>query len=123
MAKLNKNKNHTELKKYFLGKGTVEICLLPKLGDIPKEGFPIGNFELMSHWIPLNKAASFSFNVECSPDPKCPICEILKPKTKWQRIKEKVKRLWRKTGQTPTTGGTITQIRIAKLWKHLNPFI
>ncbi len=87
---INKNTDLTKLNEYFLGKGLIELIDLP-----PKEGTPLGDIKLMSHWIPSNH--KIKFNVECKTEGICPICEMLKP-TKWQRIKswKLLKHFWLK---------------------------
>jgi len=32
----------------------------------------------------------------CNPITNCPICEFLKPKTKWQKIKKRISKLWKR---------------------------
>lgn len=94
MPKINKNTDLKPLKEYFIGKGELELRIFP-LSDfkIPKEGCPVGSNLEIYHWIPLHKATPF--NVECRPDPKCPICEMLKPKTRWQKLKIRISKLWK----------------------------
>ena len=94
MAKINKNTHYPKhLKKFILEKGEHTLTFLPTL-PIPKEGTKIGSFHNYCDWIPVTKATQFS--VECKPNLKCPICEMLKPKTRWQKIKEKIKSLFSK---------------------------
>lgn len=93
MATINKNTDLKPLKEYFLGKGTIEFLPL-KPFDIPKKGTAIGDFPI--HW---HKPGTRIFSVECKnameyTEIVCPICEMLKPKTKWQRIKSWLSKLW-----------------------------
>ena len=88
MPKINKNTDLKPFKKFCLGKGTIEF--LPF--DLLKDGTPIG--DLSSHWIKLQPV--HSFHVECNPDVKCPICEMLKPKTRWQKLKIRISKLWKR---------------------------
>ncbi len=74
-----------------MGKGTIEIF------PLPGKKLNVSDLGEYYHWIKLDQAPPF--HIECK-DVKCPICEMLKPKTRWQKFK----------------------IRISKLWKHLNPF-
>jgi len=87
MTKINKNTNIESLKEFCLGEETINIFPL----EIPKEGTKVDDFYNF-HIHKVNP--STMFNVECKSDIKCPICEILKPKTKWQKIKERIFKLW-----------------------------
>ncbi|MDP8268213.1 MAG: hypothetical protein P9L97_05740 [Candidatus Tenebribacter davisii] len=75
-------------KDYFIGKGTIEI--FPINMEIPKKGVSIGHY----HW--RGKYPKNTFNVECNPEGICPICEMLKPKSKWKRFKLWLKKLVKK---------------------------
>lgn len=70
---LNKNVDKKEIKKYFVEKGTIKII-------------PLDPFKLPIHWnkIPKNSKIHYTIN----PKTNCPICALITPKTKWQRIKK-----------------------------------
>ena len=106
MASINKNTDIKDLNKLFKDLGKGDVIITPFLPfkfplDIPKKGTPLGDFKLQSHWIPLNH--NISFPIECKFPLDCPICKMFKPKTRYQKLKIKIKegisKLW-------------------KLWKH-----
>lgn len=90
-------------KEYFLGKGTIELI-------------PFKPMEVPPPWH-LHKTGTTIFHVECKErmeytEIKCPICEMLKPKTKWQRIKswKLWNRFWLKMGILIASMGLCLQI-------------
>ena len=96
MPKINKNTDLKPLEEFFLKEGKHTLTFLPPFPfPIPKEGTPIGSFHNYCNWIPVTKASRF--NVECNPNIKCPICEMLKKqeeKKLHDRIKERISKLW-----------------------------
>ena len=92
MPKINKNTDLKPLNEYFIGKGTMEIIPLPYL-DIPKDGTELGDLPI--HWYKKHTKSSLVLNVECNPEGICPICEMLKPKTRWQKLKTRISKLWK----------------------------
>lgn len=79
------HKNIKDLKLFKPSNGE-HIDILPHQSD----------FELPIHWFKYNKMDKIRYT--CNPITNCPICEYLnqiKSKTRWQKIKERISKLWK----------------------------
>jgi len=73
-------------KELFIGKGTIQF--------LPPGGVEFKKFPLPTHW---HHVGTKSYHIDFKHKKIfCPICEMLKHKTKWQRIKEFISKILRR---------------------------